>query len=473
VRAPTGADRLADSHDMEPVQGSVDVDVPADILGRVFSQANLWPRWNACMAWVGNRDLRLGDQLVWAFEPIRPWYPYLFPAVATITEVEENGKVSWDVIALPGFYARHTYTIEDLGDGRSRFSSWEQATGPFFRATSGFWLAHFEFVKNRSLQGARLLEAAYRDTGRLDESTVPRRRRPLSCLTDLLGALEPLRLRPVVLADNVWAVLGGGGNSIVVKEGEQALVIDPKMPPFAMLFRKWVEREVGVPVTMMIDSHHHFDHTFGNPQFPGAAIVAHAKVPELMRRRDPEFWHSHADSVPAAPHLIDQATTLSFGTSTVTVRPIPRAHTTGDVWVHLSKDGRDFVATGDVGCIGHYPFFDKGEGGADLAGWAHAAREMADAWPQATFVPGHGPVTTGRDLRRHAIYVEFLQRSVQGSADDGLDENEAVRNVDLSSWRLGALPVFHYGETLLTAGTNVRRAYQLCVHRRPSERTSI
>jgi glyoxylase-like metal-dependent hydrolase (beta-lactamase superfamily II) len=458
-----GADRLSSSHDMAPVEGSVDVDIPADVLGPAFFHANLWPGWNACMAWVRNRDLRVGDQLVWVFEPIRPWYLYLFPAVAKIIEVVPDRKVTWEVTALPGFYARHTYAITDLGDGRSRFSSWEQATGPTFRATRAFWLAHFEFVKNRSLQGARLLEAAYRVHGRLDEPDLPKRRGSISSLTDLIGALEPLRMQPIALDDDLWVVLGGGGNSLVVKADDQALVIDPKMPPFALLLRWWVKLRVRVPVTKVIDTHHHFDHTFGNPRFPDATFVADARVPELMQRRDGAFWRSHPESMPAAPDLVSADTTLDFGAASITIHPVAQAHTAGDVWIRLTKDGRDYVVTGDIGCFGHYPFFDRGTGGADLAGWARAAHQIAAAAPEATVVPGHGPVGTADDLRRLAVYIDFLQRSVEGSAADGLDEAATVRNVDVSSWRLAALPVFHYGETLLTARTNVRRAFQLCV----------
>jgi glyoxylase-like metal-dependent hydrolase (beta-lactamase superfamily II) len=448
---------------MTPVHGSVDVDVPVDVLGRAFFQANLWPRWNACMAWVHNRDLTVGDQLIWVFEPIRTWFLYRFPAVATIIEVEQGREVTWEVTALPGFYAQHTYTVTDLGGGRSRFSSWEQAMGPTFRATRAFWMAHFTFVKNRSLQGARLLEAAYRVHGRLGEPELPRRRGSAGSLADLLGALEPLRMKPVALSEDLWAVLGGGGNSLVVKAKDQALVVDPKMPPFATFFRRWVKRTVGVPVTTVIDTHHHFDHTFGNPQFPGATIVAHAHVPQLMRQRDGSFWRSHPDSLPAAPDLVEDDRILDVGSTSISIRPVVHAHTTGDVWIHFSKDGRDYVVTGDIGCRGHYPFFDSGDGGANLARWARAARQIADAYPDATVLPGHGPVGTADDLRRLAVYIEFLQRSVTGSVADGLDRAATVRNVDLSSWRLGALPVFHYGETLLTARTNVRRAFDLCV----------
>src|SRR5512132_4476889 len=81
-------DLLAESGDMIPVHGTVDVDIPVGVLWEFFTRANLWPRWNKCFTWVHNRDLELGRQLIWSFEPIRPWYLYKMPAAAKIVEVE-------------------------------------------------------------------------------------------------------------------------------------------------------------------------------------------------------------------------------------------------------------------------------------------------------------------------------------------------------------------------------------------------
>jgi hypothetical protein len=142
---------LAASTDMEPIHGSVDLDIPCDVLWRAFDQPRLWPRWNRCFFWYRNETLKVGDKLIWSFEPIRPWFLYKMPAVANIIELEEGKRVTWEVTALPGFYAHHTYSIEDLGNGRSRFASWEKAYGWGFRLTRGFWLKHFTFVRNRSL----------------------------------------------------------------------------------------------------------------------------------------------------------------------------------------------------------------------------------------------------------------------------------------------------------------------------------
>ena len=156
------------STDMTPVTGTVDLAIPVSELWECFTHANHWPRWNPCMFWVQNQNLILGQQLVWAFAPIRWWYLYLLPGVAKIVEVEPNRKVTWEVTALPGFYARHTYFVEDLGKDCSRFGSWEKAMGPTFRLFQWFWIAHFVFVKDQSLAGAQELEAHYQRSGKLE-----------------------------------------------------------------------------------------------------------------------------------------------------------------------------------------------------------------------------------------------------------------------------------------------------------------
>lgn len=169
------AETLAQSNDMRPVTGTVDIDVPCRLLWECFAKANLWPRWNECMFWVLNRELVSEQQLIWAFEPMNWWYLYKLPGVATLVEVEPRRKVTWEITVLPNFYARHSYFMEDLGNGRSRFGSWEKAMGPTFHALQSFWVAHFVFVKDESLKGAQRLEEVYRRAGNLDESNLPQK----------------------------------------------------------------------------------------------------------------------------------------------------------------------------------------------------------------------------------------------------------------------------------------------------------
>lgn len=149
---------LEESQDAVPVVGTVDVDVPIDQLWDCFRHAYLWPKWNHCFCWVRNDDLVRDHLLIWAFEPIKAWYLYRMPAVARIVEVEPQKKVTWEVTAFPGMYARHTYYMDDLGSGRTRFGSWEKGMGSGFRMMQCFWTAHFQFVNRESLAGVQRLE---------------------------------------------------------------------------------------------------------------------------------------------------------------------------------------------------------------------------------------------------------------------------------------------------------------------------
>jgi hypothetical protein len=162
---------LIEAADMEPIAGSIDLDVPLEVLWQAFQCPRHWPKWNPCFFVAWNPRLEVGGFLIWVFQPIKSWMLYKMPAVARIVEVQGSGprrRVTWKVTMLPGFYARHTYHLEDLGDGRSRFGSWEKAYGWSFRGLRRFWIAHFTFVLQASLDGARELERVYRRDGRVD-----------------------------------------------------------------------------------------------------------------------------------------------------------------------------------------------------------------------------------------------------------------------------------------------------------------
>ena len=479
-RAAYGESRereLAGSTDMVPVEGTVEVEVPAEKLWEAFTRANLWPRWNECMLWVGNRDLVKGRNLLWAFRPIRRWYPYVLPATAKIVEVEDGRRVTWEVTALPGFYARHSYSMKDLGGGHTRFGSWEKAMGPTFRLTKRFWIPHFVFVKDRSLEGARTLEEIYRREGSLEGRAITRshRRFPAKLLLLLLPAVAAgagvwwfyvsyVRQSVVNLAPGVYAVLGGGGNSLVVESDGEVLLMDPKFAPASKWLRDWISSNIGAPVTKIVNTHYHYDHTEGNVLYPGAKIFAHEDVPALMLSRENDFnstgwWRDNPRGVPGEK-LGEGEHRITVGEKQVVLSHPGRAHTGGDLVLRLPE--HNVVATGDLAFCGYYPFLDVGEGGASFPQVISAIRALADEHPDAVFLPGHGPIARADDLRRHADYLESLYEGVRRSREEGLSERATARGTDLSEWKLSVLPSLHAGKlTWATARNNARWVYRL------------
>ncbi len=142
-----------------PVEGSVELAMPLERLWNIFCDVPAWPRWNPCFWWsrVLGGELKVNTILYWWFNPIRPQYHYKMPAIARIVECEPQRLVTWEVTFPPGFHALHSYRFEDLGGNLCRFGSWEVAEGPIYQICRGFWLAHFRYVCQSSLEGAQKL----------------------------------------------------------------------------------------------------------------------------------------------------------------------------------------------------------------------------------------------------------------------------------------------------------------------------
>jgi hypothetical protein len=146
-----------------PVEGYTTVDMPVERMWEAQLDVSRWPTWNTCFAWstmIGGR-VELGKTLAFVFNPIERRYPYRMPAVAKIVEVVPYERLTWEV-KLPGFHALHSFRFERLDDSRCRYGSWEVAEGALYRIARGFWLAHFGYVCESSLRGARGLAGSGR-----------------------------------------------------------------------------------------------------------------------------------------------------------------------------------------------------------------------------------------------------------------------------------------------------------------------
>ena len=72
----------------------------------------------------------------------------------------------------------------------------------------------------------------------------------------------------------------------VVVGPQWAVVIDTlALPDETMQMRDFIERELGVPVRYVINTHYHADHAWGNCFFPGATVIGHARCRELLEER--------------------------------------------------------------------------------------------------------------------------------------------------------------------------------------------
>jgi glyoxylase-like metal-dependent hydrolase (beta-lactamase superfamily II) len=273
-----------------------------------------------------------------------------------------------------------------------------------------------------------------------------------------------LRIKPIEIADGVYAVLGAGGNSLVVCGDRQILVVDPKFGLGARALSSWVNRSLKGRVTTVINTHYHYDHTQGNELFLGAQVLAHPRARQYMLSErndfnDPTWWNHRMNALPS-PVGSTQGETIDFPARRVVVTDPGIAHTHGDLWVHLPEV--NLVATGDLCFNGFYPFFNGSPAGCSIPGMIHALRELAARYPDATFLPGHGPLAAAADLIGYADYLERLRSEVEAALAANLPENDAVRQTNVAQPGYTWLPSLLGTHLLIaTARNNVRWAYRI------------
>jgi glyoxylase-like metal-dependent hydrolase (beta-lactamase superfamily II) len=239
-------------------------------------------------------------------------------------------------------------------------------------------------------------------------------------------------LRYPVLDVNVTLVVGDGAALVVdtLSTGTQAAELADA-----------VRRVTPAPFTI-VNTHHHFDHSFGNAVLAGggADIWAHEAAATHLRERgthwqrewyrhwlpiDPELAQGLAEVTIVPPNrLVRTEATLDVGGRTVRLRHLGRGHTDGDLVVSV-PDG-DVVVAGDLVEESGPPDFGDGyplEWPETLAALTHLLS------PATVVVPGHGaPVDQAFVRAQHGLLTELDWLIRDGHADGAPERAVAARS---------------------------------------------
>lgn len=226
---------------------------------------------------------------------------------------------------------------------------------------------------------------------------------PKGAFTDLRGGV------------GIFTAQGGTIGWLVTPDA--ALVVDSQSPETAPVFLEGFRTRTTRQAAVLINTHHHDDHTGGNGVFRPVvgSIVAHANVPALQRRS--------AEQEKGPPPVVADTTftegwRLDLGHEAIAARYYGPAHTGGDIAVHFER--ADVVHLGDLVFNRIYPFIDR-DAGASIRGWISVLEKILAAYGESTrFIYGHGKreagVTGGRaDLvLQRDFFVALLEVASKG-----------------------------------------------------------
>ena len=204
-------------------------------------------------------------------------------------------------------------------------------------------------------------------------------------------AQQPAPLNPVFtpVRRNVGIYTCRGGTIAHLINAGGVVVVDSQYPDAAKLCLDGLrERTGGRPVYVLINTHHHADHTGGNVAFKPVTgqIVAHAKVPELQRIANAQAATPAEQAY--ATVTFDGAWNRAVGDETIKAAAFTPAHTGGDIVVHFEK--ANVVHVGDLVFNRLQAYVDRTPGGASAVHWITAVENILKTYPaDAVYVFGH------------------------------------------------------------------------------------
>ena len=244
------------------------------------------------------------------------------------------------------------------------------------------------------------------------------------------GDMSDVQIQVNQLTDNVYVLFGAGGN-IGLSVGEDgAFLIDDQFAPLSEKITEAISTVTDKPVSFLLNTHHHSDHTGGNENFgkAGAMIVAHENVYErLTEEQVINFFNM---TIPPAPEValpvitFTDEMTFHWNNDDINIFHAATAHTDGDSIVYFEK--ANVVHMGDLFFNGMYPFIDldaKGSIAGMVAGVARVL-EMIDENTQV--IPGHGPMATTEDLQAYYDMLVTVQDRVQNQIDRGKGKEDVI-----------------------------------------------
>lgn len=293
----------------------------------------------------------------------------------------------------------------------------------------------------------------------------------------------PAAFRFTEIVSGIYSAIGAGGlivgsNSAVIVNQDDVVIVDSHISPeSARVMMRELKAITDKPVTFLVNTHFHYDHTNGNQVFrsPGSAvdIVGHAytrqrlagdilqrgmfaellngfpkQLEDLKARAAAEpdpagkarmeqqvraqtaYGEQLRETKPTPPNItITDRMTIYRGDREIQLLAVGRGHTAGDIVVYLPKER--VLCTGDL-LVNQI---------------ANLVDGYVDEWPDALeklrpldfvdVIPGHGDPFKGKErIDWFQAYLRDLWQQATRLHADGIPAADAARRIDMTGHKI-------------------------------------
>jgi glyoxylase-like metal-dependent hydrolase (beta-lactamase superfamily II) len=252
---------------------------------------------------------------------------------------------------------------------------------------------------------------------------------PVAPKTDPRPPTPPIVPEFHPLRRNVGYFTARGGTIGWLASPDALAVVDTQFADTAALCLAGLPGRANRIIDVVLNTHHHGDHTSGNGVFKPVAksIVAQANVPALQRAAAERAKPPTTDKQVYADTTFAETWRQELGDEVVSARYFGPAHTNGDAVVLFEK--ANVVHMGDLVFNRIYPVIDR-VGGGSIRNWIVILEKVAKDYPaDAIYVFGHGGEKFGVTGQRAELlvlrdYLTALLEHVQAQISAGKTKAE-------------------------------------------------
>lgn len=250
----------------------------------------------------------------------------------------------------------------------------------------------------------------------------------------LAQLLEDPAFKIKMLTEDIGIFTEKGGTILFMLTKEGTIVVDSQFPDSAGHLIEEIKKKTANPFRLLINTHHHGDHTGGNIAFKD--LVAHVLAHENSKTNQENVAkkNNKEDQQLYPDQTYKTAWTEKLGKQEISLHYFGAGHTNGDSLVQFTN--ANIVHMGDLVFNRRHPFIDK-SAGANIANWVLLLEKATKTFSKkTTYVCGHAGtgfdvVLKSDDLLAFRDYLGNLLKFTDAELRAGKTKAEILKAVSI------------------------------------------
>jgi len=234
-----------------------------------------------------------------------------------------------------------------------------------------------------------------------------------------------------MLRDDLGIFTEKGGTIAFLLTKDGIVVVDSQFPEQSQHLIDELKKKSDKPFRLLINTHHHGDHTSGNISFKGITQHVLAHTNSKLNQENVAKQQKTEDKQLYPDQVFGTVWSEKIGKEKITLYYYGPGHTNGDSLVHFEHN--NVVHMGDLMFNRRYPFIDR-SAGANIKNWISILETANKKFSKkTTFIFGHAhetaSVTGGKeDLMLMKDFFEKLLTFTQAEIKSGKSKEDFLKN---------------------------------------------